>query len=49
MARKKFEITPEQIQDFRNATLMDDVFMKPARKLATSVVRGIAPSLLDKY
>ena len=28
MARKKFEITPEQIQDFRNATLMDDVFMK---------------------
>ena len=28
MARKNFEITPEQIKDFQEATLMDDDFMR---------------------
>ena len=28
MARKNFDITPEQIKEFQEATLMDDEFMR---------------------
>ena len=48
MARKKFEITPEQIQDFRNATLMDDVFMKAFFEDNIPATETILRIIMDK-
>lgn len=48
MAREKFEITPEQIRDFQNATLMDDDFMRAFFEGNKPAVRKVLSIIMNK-
>ena len=48
MAREKFEITPEQIREFQEATLMDDVFMKAFFEGNIPAVQKVLCIIMDK-
>ena len=48
MARKNFDITPEQVKDFQEATLMDDDFMEAFFRNNIPAVQLVLSIIMDK-